>query len=276
MGQSKTLWLVILMAAGVAGTAVACLPGAACNTDQDCPAPLACETGRCRNPDGSGASSGSSGASSGTAGLATHCRELLAQNPALARQDGLQNVQFPAGDGGVRALTLWCDMTTAGGGWTLVGRSLDDNSGSQPNFGWSSSAGNVTDDARAYSLNLVRNAIPFTEILFGSRLTGKTWANAYRVTVPPDFVTEFQTKTLDVWPPTPAVGSCNPPDPMGAPGFMGRYVGFTNNRDGFFFRDNQTNENFGLNHQSWNLSGDDTDCMRNGLMQGHEGMVMVR
>ncbi len=210
------------------------------------------------------------------AGPPANCRDLLAQNAALAGQDGLNTIQFPAGDGGVRNLTLWCDMTTAGGGWTLVGRSVDDSSGSQPNFGWGSSTGNVADDTRAYSLNLARNPIPFAEILFGSRLNGKTWANAYRVTVPADFVTAFQTTTLAVWPPTPAVGSCNPPDSMGAPGFMGRYVGFTNNRDVFFFRDNQTIENFGLNYRSWNLSGDDMDCMRNGLMQGHEGMVMVR
>lgn len=259
------------LASGVGLAWSACLPGAACNTQEDCPAPLECNAGRCSNP--ATGSSGSSSSSGVPPGPPTNCREYLAQNPGTA--DGVQAVQVP-GDGGVKTINVWCDMTVAGGGWTLVGRSVDTSSGSTPSFGWRSTTGSVTDDSRAYSLNVARNPIAFTEVLFGAYSTGKSWTNAYRVTVPADFLDAFRNDALDVWPPEPAVGACDPPDPMGQPGFMGRHVGFTSNNEVFFFRDNPQELNFGLNHQTWNLSGDDTDCMRNGLLQGHEGMVMVR
>ena len=57
---------------------------------------------------------------------------------------------------------------------------------------------------------------------------------------------------------------------------MAQCAGFTGDTDVFFFRDNGDNEPFGLQPWGWNMSGDPTDCIRNGLMQGQQGMVMVR
>lgn len=253
---------------GLVVAAAACIPGAGCNTNEDCPAPMACQDNRCGNP-------GRQASSSGAEGPVYSCRQLLAQQPQLTGVDGLHDVDVPLPDGGTRSATVWCDMTTAGGGWTLVGRSVP--SGSPPsNFGWHSSAGNAGDDLRAHSFNVSTSGATFTEILFGAYDSGKVWLNAYRVMVPENFLTAFRTRALYVWPPTVAVGGCTPPDPMGQPGFMGSYVGFTANTDMFFFRDNDQNSNFGLHAQNWNLSGNDTDCLRNGLLQGHAGMVMVR
>jgi hypothetical protein len=49
------------------------------------------------------------------------CADVLASNPGLP--DGVYTVD-PAGDG--VGFDAWCDMTTAGGGWTMVLRTTDD------------------------------------------------------------------------------------------------------------------------------------------------------
>ncbi|HOX42999.1 MAG TPA: fibrinogen-like YCDxxxxGGGW domain-containing protein [Myxococcota bacterium] len=73
-----------------------CAPAQACLVHADC------QTGLCDQ---------------GTCALAADCAQLLAANPAAPSGDYLVDVD---GDGALAPLTVSCDMTSAGGGWTLV------------------------------------------------------------------------------------------------------------------------------------------------------------
>ena len=50
------------------------------------------------------------------------CSDILLANPSAT--DGVYNID-PDGDGGSAPFDVWCDMTTDGGGWTVVFQSSD-------------------------------------------------------------------------------------------------------------------------------------------------------
>ena len=107
--------------------------------------------------------------------LPASCFDILSSDPETA--DGVYAISRYTDDG-TSSRQVYCDMTTDGGGWTLVGRSID---WASP-FGWTSTTGFVHDDSGAYSLDA--SDVPFTEVLVGARDAGKSWSNnVYKLAV---------------------------------------------------------------------------------------------
>lgn len=203
------------------------------------------------------------------------CKGILLADPSRATRNGKYTITPPKGAGPVE---VWCDMTTDGGGYTLVGRSVD---GADPDtqFGWRRGSGSIDDTSKPYSLNLEKNPVAFTAVLLGDYSSGMTWgANVFKVIVPPDFVMAHDQSTTPLARPSAmVVGTCAPREGRG---WMFNYAGYTANTDDlFWFRDQAGYSGNGLGNAGWLLAdaccnGD--ACDRSAELQNKQGMVMVR
>lgn len=169
------------------------------------------------------------------------------------------------GAGPLAPYSVFCDMVTDGGGWTLVARSV-----SAPysfSFGWKSSTGSVTDDTVPYSLGVVSAGLEFTEILFGSRSAGKAWgAFVYKHAVPTGFLTTHDTTPIYVHEPQPVFG--------GNYAFgMAGHIGYTSDSSLFFFRDHPELASYGMNSVGWATA---YASNLGGQILNEPGMIMVR
>lgn len=115
-------------------------------------------------------------------------KELLAANPAYQNVDGYYTL-YPKANSGPQ--TIWCDMTTDGGGWMMIARSHPStvNYGTT-NWGWQGGRiGNITDFTQAYQAGwytLWYGEATFTEYIFGNRanINNNVWGSfVYKVSL---------------------------------------------------------------------------------------------
>lgn len=160
-------------------------------------------------------------------------------------------------------------MVTSGGGWLLVGRSLE--GGPQTPFGWNSDSGSVRNDDAPYSLGAFAHGFPFTEVVVGRRSTGKKLrSNAYRVTLPEAFFSDGATAPHQASAPVPVVGGCVPR----ATGSMLYRWGYTSLTTHFHFREVIPESDTGLRPYGFDTYF--ADCERGALLDLHQGLLFVR
>jgi hypothetical protein len=164
-----------------------------------------------------------------------------------------------------------CDMATAGGGWTLVGRSGTKSAGDvKDEFGWFKSSGTDLNDPDApYSFDVADLATTPTQMLFGIRVakTNGWGGQVYRTTFPDDFLDQpDRAYAIEV---EKVIGEC-------PGGMFQRFAGWAELENVFFFRDVQgQEEQWGLTPTGW-YTGSSRGCDSAGDLGGEQGMIFVR
>ncbi|MEX1367230.1 MAG: fibrinogen-like YCDxxxxGGGW domain-containing protein [Nannocystaceae bacterium] len=194
------------------------------------------------------------------------CHTLLLEDPSTP--DGVYSLHR-GGDPQAPTFDAYCDMSTAGGGWTLVGRSVPGDWGDLP-FGWTEATGDLANQEEPYSLDAAGQQLQFTEVLVGSRTAGVTWdGNAYALTVPPNFVYVYG-KAPFATTITTVVGDCEPTD---GPSHL-RYIGWTESPGIFHIANIEGYDGDGLERNGWDT--DVAGCDGGGELNALQGMIMVR
>lgn len=211
--------------------------------------------------------------------VAASCKQYRFPNPgyAAATVSGYYYVDMGAG-----TEKVYCDMTTDGGGWTLVARSSP-NSPNTTTFGWYGAAGSLTDMTTAYSMNVMSRNLAFTETLFGDAPGGvNSWgAYVYKHAYSRGSVASLGTSPVSITMPTKVSAAAST-------GFgMASSIGYTTSSShSYFFRDMPQNpDSYGLWAWGWNtaygtgpsdVAGQAVGASYGGYINGSSGMLMVR
>lgn len=172
-----------------------------------------------------------------------------------------------------RPVSVYCDMESSGGGWTLVARSVPGGS-SEDGFGWGSSRGAISSPSEPYSLDVASVGIEFTELLVGNRGSGYGWgSNVYRLELPNGFLSNTDN-SVPVSNLSTVKGNCDPP---GGPEML-RNAGYSGRDDVFWLRDETDfRSQYGLEPDGFNLFYEFSfSCNRGAELSGDSGMIFVR
>lgn len=165
----------------------------------------------------------------------------------------------------------YCDMDTAGGGWTLVGRSVFGGSGMS--FGWGKSTGVVSDDGNPYSLDAIAHGLSFASVMLTTYTTGKNLATEYTMNVPSGFPAGYGGKSGATSSVDKAsnfactIGGSNPSQ-FGT-------LGYTDKNDHFYVGD-ATADSTGLYAGGYNFPGGFNCDVSGGYASVPNGMIFVK
>lgn len=172
--------------------------------------------------------------------------------------------------------TVYCDMVTDGGGWTLAARSKP---GATGEFGWHAVRGSADNFGDAYSLGVLKkSSLQFSQVLIGEAASngqGNGWGPyVYRLNVSRGVLVGAATSSVDIGMPTPL-------NPGGSTHFvMAGLAGYSSSAAGsYFFRDMPSDPNsYGLFPAGWRTAYGPEGAYGNygGHINGKSGLLMVR
>ena len=194
----------------------------------------------------------------------------LAQTTDARLDSGYYGLVLPNG----QEELVYCWFDEFGQGWTLVGRSSQEADPAAA-FGWSTDTGRA-DGTGAYSRDLIRMGLRFTEVLLAERSdadrANEIGDNAYVIRpFPGNFASGWNdrsTANLDVM---SIRGTCGVTNVHSF-----RHFGHTALQTHFFMNDSRAVGNFGLFPTGFRFGEGNNPTCYSGFLDGHQGLVFVR